>query len=101
MKDFLFKNDLPKYEVLDIYISRILIQVYSFFYKHTHAKTDNVNKTKFKPQTTVQKSEKIIFNWVTLPTLLYVSNMWKSSNLLDLINLVYTKKCSFAHIINE
>ena len=84
-----------------IYIFQEFNSIYSFFYKHTYAKTDNVNKTKFKPQTTVQKSEKNIFNWVTLPTLLYVSNMWKSSNLLDLINLVYTKKCSFAHIINE
>ena len=29
-----------------------------------------VNKTKFKPQATVQKSEIKIFNWVTLSTIL-------------------------------
>ena len=39
-----------------------------------------VNKTKFKSQATVQKSEKKIFNWVTRPTTLQVSNIWPSSN---------------------
>ena len=29
-----------------------------------------VNKTKFKPQTTVQKSEIKIFNWVAVSTIL-------------------------------
>ena len=29
-----------------------------------------VNKTKFKPQVTVQKSDEKIFNWVTLSTIL-------------------------------
>ena len=35
--------DSPKYEVLDVYISRILTQVYNFFNKHTYAKTDNAS----------------------------------------------------------
>ena len=38
-----------------IYIFQEFNSIYSFFYKHTYAKTDNANKTKFKPQTTVQK----------------------------------------------
>ena len=32
-----------------------------------------VNKTKFKPQATVQKSEIKILNWVTLSTILYTA----------------------------
>ena len=40
------------------------------------------NETKFKPKATVKKSEIKIFNWVTLSTILYVSNVWTSSNLL-------------------
>ena len=50
-----------------------------------------VNKTKFKSQATVQKSEKKIFNWVTRPTTLQVSNIWPSSNLLHLVHLVHSK----------
>ena len=60
-----------------------------------------VNKTKFKPQATVPKREIKIFNWVTLSTILWISNIWTSSNLLHLVYLVYIKWCSFAHIINE
>ena len=60
-----------------------------------------VDKTKFKPQVTVQKSEKKIFRWVTLSTILQVSNIWTSSNLLHLVDLAYTKRCNFPHILNE
>ena len=42
----------------------------------------NVNKGKFKLQAIVQKSEKKIFKCVTLSTILYVSNIWTSSNSL-------------------
>ena len=56
---------------------------------------------KAKPQATVQKSEKKKnCNWVTLSTILSDSNIWTSSNLLHLVHLVHTKRCSSAHIIN-
>ena len=49
------------------------MQVYSIFYKHTYGKQDNVsffvNKTKFKPQATAQKNEKIFL--IGLPFLQY------------------------------
>ena len=59
------------------------------------------NETKFKPKATVKKIEIKIFNWVTLSTILYVSNVWTSSNLLHLVHLAYKKWCSFANVINE
>ena len=58
-------------------------------------------KMKFKPQATGQKREKKIFNWVTLNTIPEVSNIWVTSNLPHLVDLLYSKMCSFAHIINE
>ena len=61
-----------------------------------------INKTEFKPQATVQKSEIKIFNLVTLSTILSDSNIWATYNLLHLAYLVYIKWCTFAHIkINE
>ena len=41
-----------------------------------------VNKTKFKLQAIVQKSEKKMFSCVILSAILYVSNIWMSSNSL-------------------
>ena len=60
-----------------------------------------INKMKFKPQATLQKSETNIFNWVTLSTIPLVSNIWTSSNLRHAVQLLYAKMCSFAHILNE
>ena len=54
-------------------------------------------KTKFKPQATGQKREIKIFNWVTLNTIPLVSNIWVTSNLLHLVNLLY-KKCAALRI---
>ena len=55
------------------YICRDFITSSYFFYKHTYAKTGNasfyINKTKFKPQATGQKSEIEVFNWVSLSTM--------------------------------
>ena len=56
---------------------------------------------KLKPQATVQKSEIKIFNWVTLSTIPWISNIWTSSNLHYVVHLSYAKMCSFAHIQNE
>ena len=60
-----------------------------------------INKTKLKPQATVQKSEIKIFNWVTLSTIPLVSNIWTSSNLLHVVHLLHAKMRSFSHIRNE
>ena len=40
-------------------------------------------------------------NLVTLSTIPLVSNIWTSSNLYDVVHLLYAKTCSFAHIRNE
>ena len=58
-------------------------------------------KTKFKPQATGQKLETKIFNWVTLNSIPLVPNIWATSNLLHLVHLLYTKMCSFVHIIDK
>ena len=73
----LFKNavgriigscDSPKYEALDIYIWKILIQNI-----HTNAKKDIANLLCrdgiFKPKATGGKLEINIFNWMTLNTI--------------------------------
>ena len=59
-----------------------------------------INKTKLKPQVTVQKCETKIFNWVTLSTVPLVSNICTSSNLHHVVHLLYAKMCSFPHIRN-
>ena len=48
-------------------------------------------KMKFKPQATGQKREINNFNWMTLNTIPLVSNIWATSNLLHLVNLLYAK----------
>ena len=52
-----------------------------FFLTKTHVAKQTmpvfyVNKTKFKPQATVQKSEIKVFHWVTLFTIPKFSNIW-------------------------
>ena len=52
-----------------------------------------VNKTKFEPQATGQKSEIKIFNWVTLSTIFWFQIYGHF--------LLSTKMCSFVNVINE
>ena len=41
------------------------------------------------------------FNWVTLSTIPWVSNIWTSSNLHHIVHLFYAKMWSFAHMQNK
>ena len=78
----------PKHEVPDIYLKSLNTSLW-FFYKHTYAKIDNAG---FFIK---------IFNWVTLSTIPWASNIWPSFNLHHVVHLLYAKMCSFAHIRNE
>ena len=99
--------DSPIYKVLDlhicIYIWRILIQVYSFFYKYTCGKTDIMPIR--RNSSVKQRCNKVKIFLIGWPYVQYfrpyISNIWTSSNLLHLIHLVSTKKYRFAHIIDK
>ena len=60
-----------------------------------------INKTKFKSQATVQKSDLKIFYLVTLSAIPWVSNTWTSSSIHYVVHLLYVRTCSFAQILNE
>ena len=96
--------DSPKYEVPDNFknlkTSLLLFYIHMYVYNR-QCQFCYINKTKLKPQSTVQKSEIKIFNWVTLSTIPWVSNILTSSNLHHVVPLSYAKMCSFAHIQNE
>ena len=59
-----------------------------------------VNKIKFKPQVTVEKSEKrFLVGWPYLQYFRFqIHRRWY---VLHLVHLVCTRRCRFAHIINE
>ena len=80
-----------------------LTEIWSPWYicQNTQCQFLYINNTKFNPQATVQKREIKVFNWVTLSTIPWVSNIWTSSNLHYVVHLLYAKMCSFAHIRNE
>ena len=80
-----------------------LTEIWSPWYmcQNTQCQFLYFNNMKFNPQATVQKREIKVFNWVTLSTIPWVSNIWTSSNLHYVVHLLYAKMCSFAHIRNE